>query len=277
VVAARPIEPPTRGWYIPVFPPADLSPVLVCSWTAVPTGRHRLVPDGCVDIVCLSSGRIMLCGPETTAWTFELPVGTTAVGARFRPGGASHIFGLDLSTVRNQVVPFGKVVGDEAADHLARTLGQRADLESRRSALERWLACRITERKPRTDEFADAVLLQLVTSPRATPGELGAPFGLTTRQVHRRSLQLFGYGSSVLARLIRFQRFLSLSEAAGSSARLGLLAVEAGFADQAHLIRDCRAITGLSPLAFLADYFPTFPDMSDPYKTGSPGPGTLRR
>ncbi len=51
---------------------------------------------------------------------------------------------------------------------------------------------------------------------------------------------------------------------------LASLASAAGYADHAHLIRDCRAITGMAPGRFLATYFPTFPDMSDPYKTAGP-------
>jgi AraC-like DNA-binding protein len=264
-----------RGWYEPMRPPDELSPVLVCSWTAEPTGRHRLVPDGCIDIVCLSTGRVVLCGPETTAWTFELPSGTTAVGARFRPGAAAHVFNLDASTIRNAVVPFGNVVGTEAADYLTTVLGDAANPQTRRAALEDWLGGWIAACETSTDEFADAVLEYLVARPRATPVELGAPFGLTARQVHRRSLRLFGYGTSVLARLIRFQRFLALREVSPMPARLASLAIEAGFADQAHLNRECRSITGMSPTVFLADYFPTFPDMSDPYKTATFGSVTM--
>ncbi len=36
----------TRAWYRPVDPPEDLARVLACSWTAVPSGIHRLTPDG---------------------------------------------------------------------------------------------------------------------------------------------------------------------------------------------------------------------------------------
>ena len=45
------------------------------------------------------------------------------------------------------------------------------------------------------------------------------------------------------------------------------LAARAGYADQAHLVRDCRAITGLPPRRFFAHALPTFPDMSDQFKT----------
>lgn len=75
--------PKLTRWFVPVEPPAELAGVLACSWTATPSGRHRLVPDGCLDLLWTSRGEIWLCGPETTAWQFELPPGTTAVGVRF--------------------------------------------------------------------------------------------------------------------------------------------------------------------------------------------------
>jgi methylphosphotriester-DNA--protein-cysteine methyltransferase len=101
--------------------------------------------------------------------------------------------------------------------------------------------------------------------------------GITSRQLHRRSLRSFGYGTAMVARLVRFQRFLALVESTGRSAKsLSAYAVEAGYSDHAHLARDCRSIAGQTPTAFLDDYFPTFPDMSDPYKTTDPLTATMR-
>ena len=56
---------------------------------------------------------------------------------------------------------------------------------------------------------------------------------------------------------------------------LAMLAARAGYVDHAHLARDCRALTSLSPTAFLVEYFPTFPDMADPYKTASASWSTM--
>ncbi|MFN0026645.1 MAG: AraC family transcriptional regulator, partial [Acidimicrobiales bacterium] len=61
------------AWYEPIAVPAPLDRVLVCAWTAQPSGRHRLVPDACVDALWLSDGSVWVCGPEVTSWTFELP------------------------------------------------------------------------------------------------------------------------------------------------------------------------------------------------------------
>ena len=69
-----------QRWYQPVAPPPSLDRVLACSWSARPSGRHRLVPDACIDVLWLSTGSILLCGPEHSAWFFQLPDGVVAVG-----------------------------------------------------------------------------------------------------------------------------------------------------------------------------------------------------
>jgi AraC-like DNA-binding protein len=54
-----------------------------------------------------------------------------------------------------------------------------------------------------------------------------------------------GYGPKLLQRVLRFQAFLA---ACGDAAPgLAELAVEAGYADQAHLGRETRALAGLTP------------------------------
>jgi AraC-like DNA-binding protein len=100
--------------------------------------------------------------------------------------------------------------------------------------------------------------------PGARVAELGAELGISERQLRRRFADAVGYGPKTLARILRFQRFLALAadEAAqgGSGApvasyrwapppRVDLagLAFAAGYADQAHLTRECRRLAGRTP------------------------------
>jgi AraC-like DNA-binding protein len=50
--------------------------------------------------------------------------------------------------------------------------------------------------------------------------------------------------------VLRFQRFLALAETADGD--LAQLAFTAGYADQAHLTRECTRLAGLPPAALLA-------------------------
>lgn len=255
-------------WYLAVDPPPALRAVLACSWTARPTGRHRLTPDGCVDLVLLDSGPALLCGPEFTAWSFELPPGSAAVGVRFRPGAAHAVFGLDVSTIVDRRVPFAEIIGTDAVAAVVQAVASAGYADDGRRALVEAFA-ELAGPAPRNDEFAEQVISMLVAESRLPQAELAAAAGLTPRQFRRRCNRVFGYGSSTLARLIRLQRLAALALAEPGQS-IGRLAAGAGYSDHAHLGRDCRAISGLTPGAFLAEYFPTFPDMSDPYKTPTP-------
>lgn len=83
---------------------------------------------------------------------------------------------------------------------------------------------------------------------------------LSPRQLRRRFRTEAGIGPKLLARMVRLQGFIRLAEdrPRESTARLAL---EAGYYDQAHLIRDFRELAGTTPGRFrsgtrdLADYF----------------------
>lgn len=243
---------------------------MACSWTATPSGTHRLVPDGCIDVLWTSSQAVWVCGPETTAWQFALPEGTTAAGVRFRPGVAPRLLDLDASTIRDRRERLGTILGD----HVERSLLACIDADTSSVARMRTIEAFVDDLATHDvddDGFAESVLNHLTDSPRESRQTLGRRLNMTTRQLHRRSLRSFGYGTTTLARLLRFQRFIALARTdAGTVASLARLAATSGYSDHAHLVRDCRTITGLTPTQFLDQYFPTFPDMSDPYKTSQP-------
>ncbi len=265
-----------RRWYQPVAPPPALDRVLACSWSAHPTGRHRLVPDACIDVLWLSTGSILLCGPEQAAWFFQLPEGVVASGVRFHPGVLPALLGIDARSVADRLVPWREVAGEAAERSLLDRLAAAPDEGARMAVLEDEAAA-LAAAAGGPDPFAETVITVVTRRPRARATEVAASVGLTTRQLHRRCLVSFGYGLSTLARIVRFHRFWSVAELAPAGTSLAVLAHQAGYTDHAHLVRDCRAITGAPPGRFLAESFATFPDMSDPYKTGPQFGGTLAR
>jgi transcriptional regulator GlxA family with amidase domain len=76
--------------------------------------------------------------------------------------------------------------------------------------------------------------------------------GLSERQLRRRVEDAVGYSPRMLARVLRFGRFLRAARATGPGRELARLATEAGYADQAHLTRESRELGGLPPAALLA-------------------------
>jgi transcriptional regulator GlxA family with amidase domain len=93
--------------------------------------------------------------------------------------------------------------------------------------------------------------------------QLAAEIDLSERQLRRRCQHAFGYPPAMLARLLRLHRFLDLARTAQRGTGLAALATAAGYADQPHLTRESRALTGRRPSAFLHATPPT----SEPFKT----------
>jgi AraC-like DNA-binding protein len=73
--------------------------------------------------------------------------------------------------------------------------------------------------------------------------------GVSERQLHRRCLAHFGYGPKTVQRVLRFQDAVALARLDRPLARV---AAEAGYADQAHLARDVKALAGVTLTDLLA-------------------------
>jgi len=80
--------------------------------------------------------------------------------------------------------------------------------------------------------------------PRTRVEALAGELGLSERQLRRRCAASAGYGPKTLQRILRFRRFLALE--GGDLARRAL---DAGYADQSHLTRECVRLSGRTPAA----------------------------
>jgi AraC-like DNA-binding protein len=91
----------------------------------------------------------------------------------------------------------------------------------------------------------------LLRDPSARTEDVAEDVGLSVRQLRRRCHAAAGYGPKTLQRVLRFQRFVRMLDAAAPGRPPGLAsaAARAGYADQAHLTRECAALSGLTPAA----------------------------
>jgi transcriptional regulator GlxA family with amidase domain len=71
--------------------------------------------------------------------------------------------------------------------------------------------------------------------------------GVSERHARRRFHEHVGYGPKTLQRILRMQRVLWLLSLPDSPHSLAQLSIASGYADQAHLTREMRALTGQLP------------------------------
>ena len=209
----------------------------VTVWTRVADGSPSLIlPDGCIDV--LWNGRVLtVAGPDTTAHRANAPNGTRYTALRFASGVAPIVLGVAADELRDQRPGLADVIGADDADRLAESL--LATVHPSRE-LERWAGRRLAYAGGRDRTMGRVAAL---IAEGCTVAEVAAQVGFSERQLNRRSLASFGYGSKVLARVLRLQRALT-------SARGGMplvqAALAAGYADQAHFAHEVRALTGQS-------------------------------
>jgi AraC-like DNA-binding protein len=230
-------------WFQPSAPSPDLRDVLACVWSAAARGRHQLIPDGSLELLWIDGGGTWLCGPDTHSWAFHLPHGTAISGVRFRPGAAADVLGLDAHEVRDARVALSDLLGSRTGRILGERLSHAAGPARRTSVLEDVVRARRNDLGPgSTVELAALV----GTDPKFGVEHLAAETGVSPRQLRRRFDRDVGYGPAFFARVARLQRF---SRAAARSPGRGIaeLAAQAGYVDQPHLAKDCRALAAMTP------------------------------
>jgi AraC-like DNA-binding protein len=227
-------------------PPPALAPWLACAWERRghgPAEPVRVLPDGCIDIIWAQGGGVQVVGANTTAFVVALTSGVRIAAVRMRPGAGAALLGVDAAALRDARRPLADVWHDDAR-RLEERLENAEDLVG---ALLAALAARAPHTAP-PDPLVRAAV-QRLHDPRARVEGLAGELSVSVRQLRRRVESAVGYGPKRLARVLRLERALGAARGGDDLARA---AAAAGYADQAHLAHDCRALAGVSPSALIA-------------------------
>jgi AraC-like DNA-binding protein len=230
-----------------------LGGLVECGWRAVtpPSAAAvtAILPDGCMDLMWAGS-QLVVAGPDTAPHPYRRQPGRPTWGLRFRPGRLPALLGVPAAHLRDTRVPLAELnpllvrrIGDRLGD-LADSTGTAAAGHRMIAALAD-VATALPGGPPEPDVPLLAGLLD-ATGPAPSATELAATLGCTTRTLHRRCLAAFGYGPSVLRRVLRFRRATDLLRAGSPPAAV---AADTGYADQPHLSRELRVLGGFSPTA----------------------------
>src|SRR5581483_6082806 len=221
-------------------PPARLRGAVACLWVRRGQGQVvRVLPDACADIVWRPGRDAFVAGPDTGAWETRAWDGQLIVGARLRPGAGGAVLGLPLSELRDQRLPLAEIGLDRRL-----RFADGSDPERALETILAGVAALVCERPP--DVAVQAAALRL-NDPRQRIEALADDLGFSERQLRRRLHDAVGYGPKMLQRVLRLRRFMAQTVDARAAGDLAAAAFAAGYADQAHLTRECRALTGLSP------------------------------
>ncbi|MBS1888397.1 MAG: helix-turn-helix domain-containing protein [Actinobacteria bacterium] len=225
------------------FPaPLGVRHLVGCLWEQVPERAHeqRVVPDGCVDLIFLAEGELVIAGADTGPRVVALPAGRRSTGLRLRPGAAGAVLGFPASELCDREVEAEAAWGARARELRDRLIA--TELGERRALL-----AGVVDACAERDALVVAAAGRL-DRPGRSVAAVAAELGVSERTLHRRTVAAVGYGPKVLARVARLRRLVALAD--GPLARRAL---EAGYAGQAHMSDEVRRLTGMTPVRFLED------------------------
>jgi AraC-like DNA-binding protein len=204
-----------------------------------------------MDLLFDVSGRggALLVGAMTTAIVTPAAARVSLFGVRFLPGEAFAFTEVPAREVLDVASPLTEIWGRRAGS-LAERVVVLADTATRVRCLDQALLAA----RPRA---ADARVRRAVRTLLRAPGPadvaaLASEAGVSERHLERAFVERVGMGPKRLGRIARLQRLLGCIARcpAGDDARpWAAIASELGFADQSHLAREVKALSGLTPTA----------------------------
>jgi AraC-like DNA-binding protein len=254
----------SRRVYKPAFP---LGQYVELFWRVTNTGglpsRQRVYPNGAMALVlhlkkptmCFfvddepQSIRVpLLAGPYSKSFHIDPSESTAVIGILFRPGAARMFFPVAAHELHNTDIALSELHPGEA-DRLLNDVCSATGEQAQFLVVERYLNRKLANAAPIHPAVRYAV------DRLSSEGALGSirKIQVETGLSHTRFIQLFRENVGLTPKLFyRVRRFHTLQDRIGKGMAVNWaeLALDCGYFDQAHLIRDFRAFAGVTPLEY---------------------------
>jgi AraC-like DNA-binding protein len=219
---------------------------------------HRILPDGIVEVVIHYREPYLMrrdgephyeqqpssfAVSQTKRFLEIQPAGRSGfVAIRFYPWGARRFFHVPVHEFADREIELDLLWGRSARE-LAERVGNARSSPERVALAEAFLLRRFDDRDR---DVVDHGLRTIWAHPgRLNVRQLSQSLSTSERSLERRFRESVGASPK---RMIRLVRFLSICrELRQGVANLASLAHDGGYFDQAHFIKECRALSGLTP------------------------------
>lgn len=164
----------------------------------------------------------------------------------FKGGGAAAIFKEPLHELFSKSLSLSEIIPASQLELVEEQLAEANDNKQRVGIVEHFLVSRLDER--RADQMiAHAIQKIKLASGNIKVRNLANDMAISLDPFEKRFRRVTGVSPKQFADTVRFRNLINQFS---SSESLTELALEAGYFDQAHFIKDFRAFTGMSPQQF---------------------------
>jgi len=228
------------------LPPPRLAEAVECFWSLTHESAsaitHRVMPDGCADILFMRSPNVttlFAVGAMTRFEDFEVHPGHELVGVRFRAGMWRAHIGIPGERITDRRTQLEALWGARART-LRERLGEARSPEACMATLSDAMPT-VAARTPVQRAFA---WMESVHG-CVTVDDIARHAGLSPRQFRRVCLDHTGLSPKLLAQVLRFRHAASrVHMHAGDHAGLS---IDCGYFDQSHFIAEFQRFSGRAP------------------------------
>jgi len=244
---------PSRYQHARYHPSPDLDPFVEHFWSVawdlrgLSPERAETLPHPSVHLIFERPAGNRIAGVASGKFSRLLRGRGGVLAAKFRPGGFYAFAGVPISTLTGRNVPISTVFGADGRT-LERSMAQATDDGSRISMIEDFLR----QRRPTLDAQAKlaAEIVYAVAADReiVKVDHLVDRYRLNTRALQRLFAKYVGVSPKWVIQ--RYRLHEAAGQLAGPAVNQADLAHSLGYSDQAHFVRDFKALVGTSPAAY---------------------------
>ena len=232
---------------------------------------QKIIPDGFSEIIIHygDAYRINLTGKwedqstilfssQISKYFFLENTGRSGMlGIKLYPAAFNELFQKDISPLIDRVVPLENLIGKHMLPLKTRQK-EGISVEKRVAKAEAWLLSQLTNLKPQT-KIQHCLKVIFESHGMTDIDELAKNIDLSTRQLERQFKKVIGLTPKFYCRIIRFNYIFEVMKVHKDS--WVRTALQSGYFDQSHFIKNFKEFTGEEPSAYgfdevnLANFF----------------------
>src|SRR5262245_20870430 len=213
-----------------------------------PPHRAETLPHPSVHMIFEPGGRSRIRGPARAKFSRVLTDQGGVFAVKFRPAGFHPFALVPVSTFTDRIVTLRSVFGSDGAV-LDRSVLDAADDASRIAVVESFLKRRDVRSDDNVQQVTQIVYAVAKDRDIVKVDHLVERFDLNKRTLQRLFAEYVGVSPKWVIQRYRLHEAAE-ALAAGASVSQAAIALNLGYSDQAHFVRDFKAIVGVAPAAY---------------------------
>jgi AraC-like DNA-binding protein len=174
---------------------------------------------------------------------------SSCIQVNFTPTGARLFFQVPLWELSNMALGLDELYGDHST-RVVESLAEAGDWDRRFDMLDAWISMRIGSARPTRPEIQQAWRVMQQTPGRLEIGWLAKDVGWSHKHLIAQCRDQLGAAPKLLARVLRFQRAIERMGGCAPPPWIEL-ALDCGYFDQSHMIREFQELAGCTPEQYL--------------------------